>query len=138
MVKKLFWTAALAAAVFGAWRFGYPEALRYFFKASGTVELGGAASQALPAPNSMLFVVASNDGGVPVAVKKIINPVFPVEFEINSSNLIMPDLLTSRIYLEAMLNTHGNLGVFRTGDLRGKCPGRVYIFTKGLSIKLEK
>ena len=137
MLKKITWLALLAAGAFLAWRFGYPYALKYFFRVSGTVSVAPELLQGLPGANSMLFVVARNEGGVPVAVKKIISPVFPAKFEMTSSNLIMPDLLTRRIYLDALLNTHGQLGVLRRGDLKGARQDRVNFVSKGLEITLD-
>lgn len=127
----------LAGAGFIAWRFGYPYALKYFFRVSGTVGVAPQLLQGLPGANSMLFVVARNESGVPVAVRKIISPVFPAKFELTSSNLIMPDLLTRRVYLDAILNTHGQLGVPRRGDLKGARQDRVSFFSKGLEITLD-
>ena len=137
MPRKISWTLVLAALCFGAWRFGYPYALKYFFRVSGTVNVAPELLQGLPGANSMLFVVARNEGGVPVAVKKIISPVFPAKFELTSSNLIMPDLLTRRLYLDALLNTHGQLGVLRRGDLKGARQDRVNFVSKGLEITLD-
>ena len=131
------WLAVLAAAGFLTWRFGYPAALIYFFRVSGTVSVAPGLLPALPGANSMLFVVARNESGLPVAVEKLINPVFPAEFEMTSANLIMPDLLTRRIYLEALLNTHGQLGVLRKGDLKGSRQDRVNFISKGLGITLN-
>lgn len=136
MLKKLLWLLLAAAAGLAFWRFGYTASLRYFFKVGGTITLGAAAPPALPA-NSMLFVIAKNDSGVPVAIKKMINPAFPLAFMITPANLIMPDLLTRRVYLEAFVNTHGRLGVFRSGDLRGECKAPVTVFKKDLLIHLE-
>ncbi|MDD2805464.1 MAG: hypothetical protein PHV33_07900 [Elusimicrobiales bacterium] len=137
MRKRWFWLAFLAAAVFLAWRFGYQAALRYFFRVSGTVSVARELLPALPGANSMLFVVARNDRGVPVAVQKIINPVFPANFELAAEGLIMPDLLTRRVYLEALLNTHGQVGVFRRGDLKGELSGRVHFISKGVELRLD-
>jgi hypothetical protein len=138
MFKKLLWILLTVAAGLAFWRFGYPASLRYFFRIGGTIQLGGGISEpALPA-NSMLFVIAKNESGVPVAVKKIINPAFPLYFEITPSNLIMPDLLTRRVYLEAFVNNHGLLGVFRKGDLKGACKDPVTVFRKDIVIRLDK
>ena len=137
MLKRLFWLGVIAAAGLAAWRFAYPMALRYFFRLSGTVCVAEPLLASLPGPNSMLFVVALNEGGVPVAVKKIINPVFPAAFEMSPSNLIMPDLLTGKLHLQAMLNTHGQLGVFRRGDMRGDMRERVNIRQKDLEVTLD-
>lgn len=137
MLKRFFWVAVLAGAGFLTWRFGYAYALKYFFRVSGTVSVAPQLLQGLPGANSMLFVVARNESGVPVAVKKIISPVFPAKFEMTASNLIMPDLLTRRLYLDAILNTHGQLGVLRRGDLKGARQDRVAFISKSLEITLD-
>lgn len=136
MAKRFFWLLLLAGAGFLGWRFGYPAAIRHFFRAAGTVTLAaGLPAGSVPA-NSMLFVVARNTDGVPVAVKKAINPVFPLNFEMTSSDLIMPDLLTRTIYFEAVLNTHGQILTFRKGDLWGtQISGKRFI-SKGVRIEL--
>lgn len=137
MFKRFAWLALLAAVLFLAWRFGYNAALKYFFRVSGTVSVAQELLPSLPGANSMLFVVARNEGGVPIAVKKIINPVFPAKFELSPSSLIMPDLLTRRLYFEALLNTHGQLGTPRKGDLKGASPESVSIRRKNLDITLS-
>jgi hypothetical protein len=137
MGKRLLWLASLGLAGFLAWHYGYPAAIRYFFRASGTVTVAPNLLQALPGPNSMLFVVARNESGLPVAVKKVINPVFPADFEMSSANLIMPDLLTRRLYFEAHLNTHGQLGSPRSGDMKGALSAASSIVSKRLVITLD-
>lgn len=137
MLKRFFWTTLLGTALFAGWHYGYQATLRYFFRISGSVSVAEALKGSLPGANGMLFVIARNERGVPVAVKKIINPVFPARFEMTPSSLIMPDLLTRRVYLEAALNTHGQLGTFRKGDLRGERAERANIRDKGLEIRLD-
>lgn len=137
MFKKISWFILLAAAGFFAWRFGYPAALKYFFRVSGTVGISENLLTSMPGPNSMLFLVALNEGGVPVAVKKVINPVFPVKFEMTPSTLIMPDLLTRKLYLSAMMNIHGQLNSPRRGDLRGEVRARVGFRDKGVNFALD-
>ncbi|HBA61728.1 MAG TPA: hypothetical protein DCZ92_13135 [Elusimicrobia bacterium] len=136
MFKKTLWLIAACACGLALWRFGYPATLRYFFKVGGTITMGPELNASYLPANSMLLIVAKNDGGVPVAVKKIINPVFPLKFEITSANLIMPDLLTRKVLLEAFLNGHGRVGVFKKGDLKGECEGPVEVFRKDLAINL--
>jgi hypothetical protein len=127
----------LAAAGFLAWTFGYPAALKYFFRVSGTVDINSGLVSSMPGPNSTLFLVALNEGGVPVAVKKVINPVFPVKFEMTPSNLIMPDLLTRKLYLNAMMNTHGQLNSPRRGDLKGDVRAQIGFRQKGIAFALD-
>ncbi len=137
MRKRYIWAALLAASAVLGWRYGYLYALKYFFRVSGTVAVSGELREALPGANSMLFVVARNEKGVPVAVHKIINPVFPANFELGPSSLIMPDLITRRLYLEAMLNTHGQLGASRKGDIRSSRQEPSAFIGKGLLLTLD-
>jgi len=137
MGKRLFWLALPVLAGYLAWHFGYPAAIRYFFRASGTINVAPQLIESLPGPDSMLFVVARNESGITVAVKKIINPVFPADFSMNSANLIMPDLLTQKLYFEAHLNTHGQLGSPRKGDLQGTMSAAAGIVSKQLTITLD-
>lgn len=136
MLKKTLWLLAAAACALALWRFTYPATLRYFFRVGGTITMDEALNASYLPVNSTLLVMAKNSGGVPVAVKKIINPVFPLSFEITSANLIMPDLLTRKIFLEAFLNNHGRVGVFRKGDLKGEAAGPVEVFRRDLAIRL--
>ena len=85
----------------------------------------------------MLFIILKNKGGVPVAVKKIINPTFPLNFNLSINNLIMPDLLSNKLYLEARLNKHGILGQIKPGDMSGKLEKPIYINSKKIKILLE-
>lgn len=127
----------MAGAGFLGWRFGYPAALKYFFRVSGTVGISENLLPSMPGANSMLFLVALNEGGVPVAVKKVINPVFPVKFEMTPSTLIMPDLLTRKLYLNAMMNTHGQMNSPRRGDLRGEVRSMIGFRDKGVNFSLD-
>jgi len=115
----------------------YPFALRAVFLVKGTAAITSDLAERAARPNTMLFLVARNEGGVPVAVKKILNPIFPVDFQITPSDLIMPDVLTKKIYLEAFINSHGELGVFRNGDLKGSINTPLLIFSKHNNILID-
>jgi len=114
----------------------YPFALRAFFLVKGTAAIDPEFAERAARPNTMLFLVARNEGGVPVAVKKIINPVFPLDFQMTPSDIILPDVLTKKIYLEAFLNSHGELGEPRRGDLTGSVKKPVFIVSKGNSLTI--
>ena len=123
--------------LFLATYFAYPFALRAVFLVRGTAEISSELAERAAKPNTMLFLVAKNDGGVPVAVKKIINPVFPLDFQITPSDLIMPDILTKKIYLEAFINSHGELGIFKNGDSKGSIKSPLFIFSKNNRIIID-
>ena len=121
----------LAAYVF------YPFALRTILLVKGTAQITSDFAERAARPNTMLFLVARNEGGVPVAVKKILNPVFPVDFQMTPSDLILPDVLTRKIYLEAFINSHGELGVFKNGDYTGSVNTPLFIFSKRNTILID-
>lgn len=115
----------------------YPFALKSAFSVSGTAGITPELADRAKKANTMLFLVAKNDGGVPVAVKKIINPVFPQRFQMSPSDLVLPDVLTKELYLEAFLNSHGELGVFRSGDLKGLAKEPFFIYSKKVRILID-
>jgi hypothetical protein len=68
-------------------------------------------------PNSILYITLKNDKGVIFAVKEIINPKPPLQFEINHKNVLYPDLITINAKVQAHINTHGNVGEIKVGDI---------------------
>ncbi len=136
--KRYLWPALLTAAGFLSWQLGYQAALKYFFKVSGTVMISGDLLQDLPGPNAMLFVIAKNGNGMPVAVSKIINPIFPARFRLTPSDLIMPDLLGRNVRLEALLSRDGRLEDFKSGDMKGARPEPSYFISKDQDITLTE
>lgn len=115
----------------------YPFLIQAFFNLSGSAEIPAELTERATKYNTMLFLVAKNDRGVPVAVKKIINPVFPLNFQMTQSDLILPDILTRKIFLEAFLNNHGELGVFKAGDIKGSVKPPLFIFSKKIRLIID-
>ena len=113
--------------------FLYPHALKKIFNISGTVLL---TEKYKKKPNTMLFIVLKNKGNIPIAVKKIINPSFPVKFTLNTANLIMPDLLSRKLYIEAYLNNHGILGKSKTSDMLGRIKKPIFINSQKIELPL--
>ena len=136
-MKRFFYLFLCGSALFALTRFGYLYFLRLAFNISGRVGITECLAETAARPNAMLFVTARNKAGVPVAVKKIINPVFPLNFRITSENLIMPGLLTKSLFLEAFLNNHGELGVFRQGDIKGEIKRPVLFREKEIGLILD-
>jgi len=129
-MKKPLLLACLIGIPLMAGYSAYPFALRAIFTIKGTVRLPPELAERAARPNIMLFLVAKNESGVPVAVKKIIDPVFPLDFQMSAPDIIMPDILTRKVFLEAHVNAHGELGRPRKGDLAGSLNGPVFIFSK--------
>ncbi len=95
-------------------------------KISGEITVAAPLVSRLPRDNSTLFIVVTNLGGVPVAVKRIVNPRFPVRYQMTDQDLVVPgthpeDPLT----IEVEMNSHGNVGAPVKGDLAGVYPDAI-------------
>jgi hypothetical protein len=131
-MRRAIFLALAAAALSGC------ELLTGDFKVAGTVDVSPKLRDRAPTANAMLFIVAENEGGVPVAVRRIINPEFPAAFEMSSEDLLVPAVRRREpLKLHAEMNTHGDLGRPRAGDLEGLVPGLVLPGAKGVVLVLD-
>lgn len=135
--KRFYFFLMLAGAAAALWHF-HPYLFRTFFSVSGTVDLAPGPAGVRLKPNTMLFIVARDEGGVPFAVLKVINPSFPLSYSMDSSDLILPELLPLRLRLEAFLNSHGEIGSPRRGDLYGALGRDVFLTEKGCDLILGR
>lgn len=130
-MRKALLAALLACSVLGC---GKKD-----FHISGTITLGSSLRNKMPAANSVLFVVVKNKGGVPVAVKRIVNPQFPVAFDVGASDLLVPELRSrDALMIQVQMNTHGNLGAPVRGDFQGDHPDAVRQSQSNIHIVLDR
>ncbi|MBI3297970.1 MAG: hypothetical protein HYZ75_07395 [Elusimicrobia bacterium] len=109
-------TGALALAGWGAWRF-----LVGGFTLSGSVTASPHTRKRIATPNMMLFVVALNTGGVPVAVKRFVNPHLPLQWDMGVEDLILPGRdWSGPLSVRVAVNGHGKIGEALKGDLYGE------------------
>jgi len=96
------------------------------FRVSGTITLASPLQRRVPRANAVLFVIAKNRGGVPLAVLRIVNPRFPVSFTMTEQDLLVPGSRPREpLELQVQMNTHGNVGMPVPGDLEGVHPDLV-------------
>jgi hypothetical protein len=125
---------ALAAAALGGC-----DLLTGDFSLSGTVDVAPRLRDRAPKTNAMLFIVAENEGGVPVAVRRIVNPEFPAEFSMGTEDLLVPAVRRrERLKVHAEMNTHGDVGNPKPGDLSGDYAGIVLPGEGGVRIVLDR
>ena len=125
---------ALAAAAFGGCNL-----LTGDFSLSGTVDIAPRLRDRAPKTNAMLFVVAENEGGVPVAVRRIVNPEFPAAFKMGSEDLLVPAVRSREpLKIHVEMNTHGDIGRPQSGDLEGAAPGLTAPGAAGITITLDR
>ena len=131
MKRPLFLALALAA--------GGCEWLTGDFRLSGVVEIAPELEARAPKTNSVLFVIAQNAGGVPVAVHRIVNPEFPSSFAMSSQDLLVPGIRRREpLTVIAQLNAHGVFGPPRPGDLEGRGLAVYRPGDRGVLVRLEK
>lgn len=109
------------------------------FRLSGVVEISPQLEARAPKTNSVLFVIAQNAGGVPVAVHRIVNPEFPAAFKMSPQDLLVPAIRRNeRLTIVARLNAHGILSAPKPGDLEGRSPVPAHPGDHGVKVRLDK
>ena len=109
------------------------------FSLSGTVDIAPRLRERVPKTNAMLFVVAENEGGVPVAVRRIVNPQFPAAFKMGSEDLLVPAVRRlERLKIHVEMNMHGDVGRPQSGDLEGNAHGVSEPGAAGIKVTLDR
>ena len=104
---------------------------------AGAVTLSEGARGAGPVSGT-LFVIARRGAGPPVAVKRIVEPKFPVSFVLGPEDVMQPGAeLAGEVTLVARLKRDGRAGPAVRGDLEGAAPGPVAVGTTNARITLE-
>lgn len=118
-MKKTLGVALLAGLAAGSWL-----AWRWVaggFRLSGTVLVSHRYQKRLETPNMVMFVTAANVGGVPVAVKKFVNPTFPLDWKMSAEDMILPGRdWDGTLSVRVTVNQHGKVGELHAGDLLGE------------------
>ncbi len=127
-----------AALVLAAALLGGCEWLTGDFRLSGVVEIDPHLEARAPKTNSVLFVIAQNGGGVPLAVHRIVNPEFPAAFTMAPQDLLVPGIRRNEtLTIVARLNAVGNLSAPKPGDLEGRSPERYHPGDHGVRVRLD-
>ena len=125
---------ALAAAALGGCNL-----LTGDFSLSGTVDISPRLRDRAPKTNAMLFVVAENEGGVPVAVHRIVNPEFPAAFTMGSEDLLVPAVRRREpLKIHVEMNTHGDAGRPQPGDIEGDASALAAPGGAGIKVLLDR
>lgn len=132
MPRRLLILAAAALALGGCWN-------AREFRISGTITISAPMRPKAPRQNVVLFIIAKNKGGVPIAVRRIINPRFPVWYTLTPEDLIVPGVPHREgVLLQVQMNTHGNMGRPMKGDLEGFYSDPVYSGATEVHIVIDR
>ncbi len=88
------------------------------FVLAGHVEVVDRLLKNAQANNVTCSIIAKNEADVPIAIKRVINPTFPLDFEVTKDDLLI-DSYDGKIKMEVQINSHGSLGVLKSGDIFG-------------------
>ena len=71
-------------------------------------------------PTDVVFVIAKKDSGPPLAVKKIMNPTFPLAYVLTGEDAMFPGTpFQGEVKVIARVDRDGNAGPAQPGDLEG-------------------
>lgn len=105
---------------------------------TGTVELAPEFAGRTP-ENAVLFIIARRGAGPPLAVKRVADPVFPVEYSIGPDDRMIQAMpFTGPIELSARIDGDGNATSRSPGDVTGTArTGPVEPGATGVAILLD-
>lgn len=136
-MKRILLLALFGLVLISASYLTYPSIMKKIFNISGTITMPEELKNKYSKPNFMLFIIVKNEEDMPIAINKIINPSFPLNYTITAENLVMPDLLCNKMRVEAHLNSHGKLGKPLPGDAKGEFAGPVFIRSQNVNINID-
>ena len=102
--------------------------------ADGVVRLSDGVT---PAPGQPLFIIARPAaGGPPVAVRKILNPQFPLEFSLSTAdNMVGEEFFDGNLSIVARLDADGSAGPRQPSDREGSASAGSFRRTVRITIQ---
>ena len=88
------------------------------FALSGTVTVPERLLELAQADNNSCAIIVKNEADVPIAIKRVVNPKFPLEFTLGEEDLLTGTVEGS-LKMEVQINSHGQLGLIKQGDIFG-------------------
>ena len=135
-MKKIFFPAAAASLVACAFCLARTVS-EGRFNISGTVTVPERLASMAQADNNSCAIIVKNEADVPVAIKRVVNPKFPLAFTMGEEDLLAANL-DGNLKLEVQINNHGQLGVVKQGDIFGSADGTIKPNAKNVTIAADK
>jgi cytochrome c-type biogenesis protein CcmH len=106
---------------------------------SGTVEIADELKGRAPRGGVLFLIARSEGGGPPLAVKRIVDPEFPLDFEIGPADRMIEQMpFAGPLRLSARLDSDGNATTRSAGDLQGSLPAPVEPGAEGVRIRIDE
>ena len=107
------------------------------FSVTGTVTVPERLAAVAEADNNSCAIIVKNEADVPIAIKRIVNPKFPLNFTLQEEDLLATDV-AGDLKLEVQINNHGKLGVIREGDIFGAAEQSIKPNSKDVLVQADK
>ncbi len=107
------------------------------FNITGTVNVPERLVKIAQADNNSCSIIVKNEADVPVAIKRVVNPKFPLAFHMGEEDLLAPEL-EGNLKLEVQINNHGKLGVLKEGDIFGSSKDLIKPNAKNIIVEADK
>ena len=135
MKKFLCALAVLSLLVCGyAWKRTVQEGR---FNISGTVTVPERLVAMAQADNNACAIIVKNEADVPVAIKRVVDPKFPLAFTLGEEDLLA-ETVDGNLKLEVQINNHGQLGFIKQGDIFGASVTPVTPHSKDVVVQADK
>lgn len=137
-MKKVL-AAVLLLGLCAAGVFIYPQVLKEAFSLSGRIDITPRLAKLVEArPNMQCFIIVKNAGDIPVAIKQVVNPHFPLDFTVDKSNLTLSQACKGPYKVEVQVNTHGEAGSLKAGDMFGNAEVAAAVRSNGVAVTVDK
>ena len=107
------------------------------FAISGTVTVPERLIEMAQADNNSCAIIVKNEADVPVAIKRVVNPKFPLEFTLGEEDLLT-GTVEGNLKMEVQINSHGQLGLIKQGDIFGACEEMIAPNTQNVLVAADK
>ena len=107
------------------------------FDLAGTVNVPQRLLQLAQADNNACAIIVKNEADVPVAIKRVVNPKFPLSFSLGEEDLLA-ESVEGDLKLEVQINSHGQLGIIKEGDVFGSVDGFITANAKDIMVDADK
>ena len=135
-MKKIFLAAALISVVV-CYVCSTRTVSEKRFAISGTVTVPERLIEMAQADNNSCAIIVKNEADVPVAIKRVVNPKFPLEFTLGEEDLLT-STVEGRLKMEVQINSHGQLGLIKQGDIFGSGEEMIAPNTQNVILAADK
>ncbi len=135
MKKLVFLLAVVSLGAY--WYCAQRQVRQARFNITGTITVPQRLAKVAETDNNSCAIIVKNEADVPVAIKRVVNPKFPLNFELGEDDLLATTV-DGDLKLEVQINNHGKLGVIKEGDIFGSADNMIQSNSKDILVQADK